>query len=172
MRELDSGMSGNARPPENYDDAKKLGVATAEPKLALFLNMHAYRTEMAGDNIAAVLAKDTRTGQEWRFPARWFADCTGDGTVGFLAGAEYRMGRESRAETGEALAPEQPDAMTMGSSVMWYSAETGAVAVPECRGRKRSPNRRRRSRRATGLETGMNQNQVTEIEQIVTMPCG
>ncbi len=169
VRELDSGMSGNARPPENYDDAKKLGVATAEPKLALFLNMHAYRTEMAGDNIAAVLAKDTRTGQEWRFPARWFADCTGDGTVGFLAGAEYRMGRESRAETGEALAPEQPDAMTMGSSVMWYSAETEAPSpFPECP-LAEAFTEDTAQKVTTGnwnWETGMNQNQVTEIEQI------
>lgn len=34
-----------------------------------------------------------------------FADCTSDGTVGFLAGADYRMGRESRYEFGESRAP-------------------------------------------------------------------
>lgn len=37
-----------------------------------------------------------------------FADCTGDGTVGFLAGADFRMGRESRDEFGEELAPRPP----------------------------------------------------------------
>jgi len=30
-----------------------------------------------------------------------FSDCTGDGEIGFLAGADYRMGRESKEETGE-----------------------------------------------------------------------
>jgi hypothetical protein len=169
VRELDSGMSGNARPAENYNDAKKLAVATAEPNLALFLNMHAYRTEMAGDNIAAVLAKDTRTGQEWRFPARWFADCTGDGAIGFLAGADYRMGRESRAETGEELAPEQPDAMTMGASVMWYSKETAVPApFPECPWAEVFTEETAQKVMAGDWdwETGLNRNQVTEIEQI------
>ncbi|HOF40273.1 MAG TPA: FAD-dependent oxidoreductase [Candidatus Hydrogenedentes bacterium] len=169
VRELDSGMSGNARPAANYNDGKKLAVATAEPNLALFLNMHAYRTEMAGDSIAAVLAKDTHTGEEWRFPARWFADCTGDGSIGFLAGADYRMGRESRAETGEALAPEQPDAMTMGSSVMWYSKETDAPApFPECPWAELFTEETAQKVTAGewDWETGLNRNQVTEIEQI------
>ncbi|MFF1647971.1 FAD-dependent oxidoreductase [Streptomyces sp. NPDC058240] len=39
-----------------------------------------------------------------------FPDCTGDGPAGHLAGAEYRIGREPRAEFGEAWAPEAPDA--------------------------------------------------------------
>ena len=59
------------------------------------------------------------------FGRQRFADCTGDGTVGFLAGADYRMGRESRDEFGETLAPETADRMTMGSSVQWYSVDTG-----------------------------------------------
>ncbi|MDO5565848.1 MAG: FAD-dependent oxidoreductase, partial [Planctomycetia bacterium] len=52
-----------------------------------------------------------------------FSDCTGDATVGFLAGADWHMGRESRSETGESLAPEKKDAMTMGASVQWNTVE-------------------------------------------------
>jgi len=169
VRELDSGMQGNAQPPENYNDAKKLAVAGAEENLALFLNMHAYKTEMDGGRIAAVLATDTRTGKDWRFPARWFADCTGDGTVGFLAGADYRMGRESRAETGEELAPEEPDTMTMGSSVQWYSVESeGPSPFPDCPWAE--PFTEETAQKVMvgkwDWETGMNRNQVTEIEYI------
>ena len=52
-----------------------------------------------------------------------FVDCTGDGTIGFLAGADYRMGRESKDEFGEQTAPEVADKMTMGASVQWYSID-------------------------------------------------
>ncbi len=169
VRELDSGMQGNAQPPENYNDAKKLRVAGAEDNLSLFLNMHVYRAEMNGNAIAAVIAKNTRTGEDLRFPARWFADCTGDGTLGFLAGADYRMGRESRAETGEELAPDVPDAMTMGSSVQWYSVETEHPApFPECPWAE--PFTEETAQKVKmgewDWETGMNRNQITEIEYI------
>jgi hypothetical protein len=45
-----------------------------------------------------------------------FIDCTGVGAVGFLAGAEYRMGREARAEFNESLAPAEADKMHHGNS--------------------------------------------------------
>jgi len=53
-----------------------------------------------------------------------FVDCTGDGTIGFLAGADYHYGRESKAETKEALAPAKADRQVMGTSIMWYSVKT------------------------------------------------
>ena len=33
-------------------------------------------------------------GKEYIFKGKLFSDCTGDGEVGFLAGADFRMGRE------------------------------------------------------------------------------
>ena len=38
--------------------------------------------------------------------------------MGFYAGADYRLGRESRAETGEELAAEKPDNITMSGCVL------------------------------------------------------
>jgi len=61
---------------------------------------------------------------QWKesiFEGKLFADCTGDATLGYLAGADYRMGRESKAETGEKSAPAEPDSLVMGTSVQWYS---------------------------------------------------
>jgi hypothetical protein len=49
------------------------------------------------------------SGRELRYRAPLFADCTGDGTIGYLAGADYRYGRESREETGESMAPAAAD---------------------------------------------------------------
>jgi len=125
VKELDSGRRGNAQPAENYDDQKKLAVVQAEKNIRLFLNTHVYRVKKDGDRIAAVVGKDIRTGKELRFAASLFADCTGDGTLGFLAGADYRIGRESRSDTGESLAPEKPDNLTLGTSVQWYAVDAG-----------------------------------------------
>lgn len=123
----------NAGPPSNYQDDKKLAVAKAEPNLRLFLNMHAIAVEKEGDRIVAVVAKNTRDSRELRFPGLVFADCTGDGTIGHLAGADYRVGRESRGETGESLAPEEGDRMVMGTSVQWYAVkENHPVEFPDC----------------------------------------
>ncbi|HEX40773.1 MAG TPA: FAD-dependent oxidoreductase, partial [Phycisphaerales bacterium] len=133
VRELDGGHQGNARPAEFYGDDKKLAVVKAEPNITLFLNMHANKVEMQANRIIAVTAANIRTGEELRFEAPLFADCTGDGTIGFLAGADFRMGREGRDQTGESMAPEIGDSMTMGASAMWYSTDDGAPsAFPEC----------------------------------------
>ena len=125
VAELDSGRKGNAQPAANYDDEKKLAVVRAEKNVALFLNTRAFAVEKSGGRIDAVIARDILTGRELRYAAPLFADCTGDGTIGYLAGADYRYGRESRAETGESLAPETADRLVMGTSVMWYSEDAG-----------------------------------------------
>jgi hypothetical protein len=124
VNELGPHAVGNARPPEYYEDQRKLDVVLGEPTLKLFLNTRVNGVEMDGSRIAAVVGQDVRSGRRMRFAGRWFADCTGDGNLGYLAGADHRYGRESRAETGEELAPEEPDRLVMGTSVQWYSKET------------------------------------------------
>jgi hypothetical protein len=112
---------------------KLLDLVRGEPNLKLFLSTHVFDVEMKGDRIATVIGKHIETGREWRFVAPLFADCTGDGTVGFLAGADYRMGRETRSETGETLAPEVTDGLSYGSTLSWYSKDAGRpMPFPEC----------------------------------------
>ncbi len=124
VRQVGPRAVGNAGPPERYEDQRKLNLVRAEPTLELFLNTRVNAVEMDGSRIAAVVGQDVRTGRRTRFPGRWFADCTGDGNIGYLAGADYRYGREGRDETGESLAPEEADNQTMGSSVQWRSKRT------------------------------------------------
>ena len=169
VKELDSGFSGNAHPASYYNDTRKLGVAKAEKNLHLFLNTRANAVEMTDGKIAAVLAQRTNSGQKLRFLAPLFADCTGDGVLGFLAGADYRMGRESRDETGESLAPEKADAMTMGASVQWYATRLqGKAAFPDCPWAI-SFTESTCQKTVWGewdWETGMDRNQVTETERV------
>ncbi len=161
--------AGNAARAKHYEDERKLKVVEAEENLDLFLNMHAFRVEMDANRIVAVIGKHIRLNREYRFPAKVFADCTGDGNLGFLAGADFRMGRESRDETGEPLAPEQADAMTMGTSVQWYTAEADQpVSFPECPWALQFDEQsyQRATRGDWNWETGMNRDQIAEFELI------
>ena len=94
--------SRNALDANFYADEKKIYVVQSEKTLRLFLNMHAHHVEKAGSRIAAVVARDVKSGKDLRFSAPLFADCTGDATIGFLAGADYRVGpgEQSRDRRG------------------------------------------------------------------------
>ena len=159
----------NAGPASNYEDDKKLCFVRAEKNIHLFLNMHVFRVEKEGERIAAVIAKHVEKSTELRFPAPLFADCTGDGTVGYLAGADYRMGREGRDQTGEPRAPEEADRMVMGTSVQWYSVKEDApTAFPDCPWAVPFDEQtcQRVTRGDWDWETGMNRDQISEFEQI------
>lgn len=124
QKEFGPTRGGNAQPADYYEDQKKMDWLLKEKNVSLFTNYRAIAVEKEGNRITAVIAKHIETGEEKRFEAPLFSDCTGDGTIGYLAGADYRMGRESRDEFGESTAPEQADKMTMGASVQWYSEDT------------------------------------------------
>ena len=48
--------------------------------------------------------------------------------MGHLAGASYRVGREARAEFGEEWAPETADDELLGSSIFFYTKDTGRAS--------------------------------------------
>jgi len=169
IKELDSGKRGNAQPASNYDDQKKLRVVRAEKNIHLFLNMHAFKVEKRANRIVAVIAKHTRNSKELRFAAPLFADCTGDGTVGYLTGADYRMGREGRNETAESLAPQEPDKMTLGASVQWYSVQTKRpTTFPDCPWALKFTEEscQHATKGDWNWEAGLHRDQITEFEYI------
>ncbi|MCA8983613.1 MAG: FAD-dependent oxidoreductase [Planctomycetaceae bacterium] len=93
---------------EEFEDEKKERIVLAEPNIGLFLNHHAFRVEMDGKRIKAVYAFDTRSSAVKRFSAPLFVDCTGHGTVGALAEADFEI----------------HDGVLMGMSNMWAWEET------------------------------------------------
>lgn len=121
IKEFGPSRRGNAQPADYYEDDKKMKFVTAESNIDLYLNYRAIDVTMKGQDIKSVTAKHIETGKEISFTGACFADCTGDGTIGYLAGADFMMGRESREEYGESMAPDKADKMTMGASVQWYS---------------------------------------------------
>ncbi len=123
----------NAGPLSNYGDDKKQRMVEAEENIELFLNTHIFDAEKSGDRIISVTGKNIVTGKEMKFKGQLFADCTGDGNLGFLAGADFRMGRESRTQTTEPSAPENPDDLVMGTSVQWYTKKLDKISpFPKC----------------------------------------
>ena len=104
------------------DDTRRR-VVENESNIDLRLKTRAFGvvTNAAG-GIVSVRALDWGRNRVVEVKADHFVDATGDGWVGFWAGAEWRMGRESRQEFGESYAPEVADGDTLGASLMWTSA--------------------------------------------------
>jgi hypothetical protein len=95
--------SRNAQGAHVFDDDRKLRVARNEPNVTLLLERRMNAVEHAGGRIRSVVAQDVRSGERTRVRGRWFLDSTGDGTLGFLAGADF----------------EQTDEGHMGASNLW-----------------------------------------------------
>lgn len=125
QREFGHSKEGNARPAENYEDEKKQSFIENEPNIMLFASCRAVEVEKEGSFIKSVTIRNIETSRETLLEAPLFADCTGDGTVGYMAGADYRYGREAQSEFGESLAPETADNFVLGASVQWYSSPPG-----------------------------------------------
>ena len=73
--------------------------------------------------ITQVRALRNMTEEEFVVRARFFADCSGDSRLGLEAGADLRTGREGQHEFDELLAPEKPDAHTLGSTILFMARE-------------------------------------------------
>lgn len=169
QKEFGPEKGGNAQPANVYEDQKKMDWLKAEKNVTLFLNYHAFAVQKEDDKIVSVTAKHTETGKELNFKAPVFADCTGDGTIGYLAGADYLMGREGRDEYGESIAPEKADKLTMGSSIQWYSEDKGkTTSFPEFNYgvRFNEENCEKVMMGEWTWETGMNFDQIKDFERI------
>ncbi|MFB0523025.1 MAG: FAD-dependent oxidoreductase, partial [Candidatus Bathyarchaeia archaeon] len=97
-----------------------------EQNLTAYLNTRAVGVDIVKPSrMSTVISAQNGSERIYKLHASYFIDCTGDGTVGAAAGAEYRYGRESRCEFGESLAPEQADKMTQGSSLLFRARDMG-----------------------------------------------
>lgn len=129
--------------PNGHADAikaqQKREATMAASGTDLFPHHIAIGLEKVENRIASVEAREVTTGIIRRFKAPVFIDATGDGWLGYWAGAECRYGRESHTEFGEAWkkhgdlwSPEKPDNWVMGTSVLWNcTKEKQRVDFPE-----------------------------------------
>ena len=104
--------------------------------ISIFLNWRAYSSPAADSIISHVDARHTSTGEILRFSAPLFIDCTGDGWIGYWAGAEYLYGREDSEtfneyweEYKELWSPPVADNRVMGASVLWRTRNAGKPSI-------------------------------------------
>lgn len=114
--------------PIHWDEVV-LDAVRAEPNITLRLNTDV-RTVVARDVdgervIESVTGWTMGSEIETVFTSPYMIDATGDGLIGYLAGAEYRLGREGSAEFGEDWAPEVADDEFLGSTILFYTKDTG-----------------------------------------------
>jgi hypothetical protein len=107
-------------------DTILLEKCMVEPNLTLLLNSAVHEVEKSDDaTISAVHAFCSQNSTQYELRAPYFCDASGDGIVGFLSGAAFRMGAESKEEFGELFAPDAAYGQMLGHSMYFYSKDVG-----------------------------------------------
>ena len=136
LEKIDTANWHNGSPNAIIDQNKREAAMAAATGITIFISHRAYDVQMSGSEILSVDAVSTETGVAIRISSEIFIDCTGDGWIGYWAGADYRYGRESYSEFGEQWAaqgdlwsPTVADNRIMGASIMWYSTSMGTTST-------------------------------------------
>lgn len=139
LKMIDTEHYPNGSAEALKEDQKRMTNVEKYKNIDLFLNFRACDANAIDGKITSVDARQTSNGESVRFEAPLFVDCTGDGWIGFWAGAEYNYGREASSKYNESWdahgllwSPETADNFVMGSSVLWGSENAGKrVEFPE-----------------------------------------
>ena len=106
--------------PEYHGDwtAALTQLTRDQENLTVLYNYSVCDVQMKDEKtIESVIAMDMHDFGKRRFCAKVFIDCTGDGWLGYYAGAKYRFGREGQYQHNESLAPEIADTQTMSGCI-------------------------------------------------------
>ena len=170
LNEFAPSRKGNARPADIYEDEKKLDIILKEKNISLFLGYKVSSVDKSDSSIiSSVIATNVDDYRTIKVSGHFFADCTGDATLGVLAGAEWSMGREAKSEYDEPSAPETADGITLGASVLWYSEEENEKQIfPDIDwGLKIDEDTVQKVRRGQWYwEVGMKDDQIADAEKI------
>lgn len=96
-----------------------------QKNLDLFLNTVMYDADCEGNKITCIRCFQETTERHIVFKAPLFADCTGNGTLGYFCGADFMTGSESRDTYGELHAPEKPNGDRMGNTILFRAVNRG-----------------------------------------------
>jgi hypothetical protein len=111
-------------------DGVFLDIVGREPNIKLFLNTCIDEAETSKEGtIVSVEGTQNSSETRWHFTGSWFVDNTGDGTLGFLAGAEYMLGREAKETFNEKIAPDKADKYVLPSTLMFHAHDMGYKVI-------------------------------------------
>jgi hypothetical protein len=107
-------------------DTILLEKVIGEPNITLLLNTAIHDLEKRDPNtIKSVRAFCSQNATAYEISAPLFCDASGDGIVGFMAGAAFRMGAEARDEFGENFAAARSSNELLGHTIYFYSKDAG-----------------------------------------------
>lgn len=108
-------------------DTILLEKVVLEKNITLLLNTSVYGVKKSDPNtISQVVAFCSQNSTTYELNADLFCDASGDGIVGFQAGAAFRMGAETVEEFGELFAPDIAYGELLGHTIYFYSKNVGA----------------------------------------------
>jgi hypothetical protein len=123
---MDENLFRNRQGNPILFDTILLEKCVNEPNLTLLLNTAAFDVEKSDpDTISAVHAFCSQNSTRYLLKAPLFCDASGDGLLGFMAGAAFRMGAETKEEFGEGFAPDSAYGQLLGHSMYFYSKDVG-----------------------------------------------
>jgi FAD dependent oxidoreductase len=107
-------------------DTILLEWVSREENITLLLNTAVHDLEKSDDEtIRSIRAFCSQNSTTYEISAPLFCDASGDGIVGFLAGAAFRVGAEGRDEFGELFAPPAASSDLLGHTIYFHSKDTG-----------------------------------------------
>lgn len=95
----------------------------SEKNITLLLDTDIIGAQVHNNRIIEATAISTLLEENYTIKANFYIDCTGDASLGTLAGAKFMKGREGKDIFGESLAPEKSDDKTMGNSILFFAKE-------------------------------------------------
>ncbi len=107
-------------------DALLIDKVRAESNITLLLDTVVFDAEKneAGE-VTMVRAFNPQNGTLYEISAPLFCDASGDGILGYLSGAGYRVGAEDADEFDEQLAPDEDYGEMLGHTIYFYTKNAG-----------------------------------------------
>lgn len=102
-----------------YEAVKK------EENLTCYFNTVMYDAVAENNEIKNIMCVQSTSKMHYKISGQVYIDCTGNDTLGFYVGAEYRQGSEAKSETGEPHAPEMPNNERMGNTILLKAKDMG-----------------------------------------------
>ena len=110
-----------------YFDALLLEKVCLEGNITLLLNTAMISVTMRdASRIGGVRAFNSQNSTLYEIAAPLFCDASGDGILGYLSGAAYRVGAEGADEFAEPFAPDRSYGELLGHSIFFYTKDTGS----------------------------------------------
>jgi hypothetical protein len=107
-------------------DTVLLDKVVREPNITLLLNTAVFAAEKSDDRtIRMMRGFCAQNSTLYEIAAPLFCDASGDGILGYLAGASHRIGAEDAEEFDEKFAPDPEYGELLGHSIFFYSKDTG-----------------------------------------------